>query len=142
MMKDMRTSILLKIVSNVFQSRLNNTSAEIELTAAQINILGFLYHHKDEKINPIDIEKKFNLKRPTVTGILKRLGEKGFIEIKTDTQDKRYKQVLLTEKSNIVQEQMMKNLEEQEEILYANLTDKDKDELKRILNIMFKNITE
>lgn len=140
--KDMRTSILLKIVNNVFQAKVNNTSAELELTAAQCDILGFLHHHKERNINPIDIEKKFNLKRPTVTGILKRLEEKGFIEIKTDSQDKRYKQIILTEKSNIVHEQMMKNLKEQEEILYVNLTEKDMKDLKRILTIMLKNITD
>lgn len=142
MLNDIRISMLLKIVNNVFETRLNNASAGIDLTAAQCDILGFIHHHSERKINPIDIEKKFNLKRPTVTGILKRLEEKGFIEIKIDPQDKRYKQITLTEKSNIIHEQMMRNLKTQEEILYANLTDEDMENLKRILTIMLKNITE
>ena len=54
MLNDIRISMLLKIVNNVFETRLNNASAGIDLTAAQCDILGFIHHHSERKINPID----------------------------------------------------------------------------------------
>ena len=71
-----RLSLLLKIVNNLFERELNNKISTLELTRTQCSVLGYLNRNGNKEINPRDIEKEFNLKRPTVTGILKRLEEK------------------------------------------------------------------
>lgn len=142
MKEDMRLSLLLKIVNNVFERRLNQRTADMDLTAAQCDVLGFIHRNESKKINPIDIERRFNLKRPTITGILKRLEEKDFIKIQVDMDDKRYKQILLTEKSYRVREEMFINLKEQEKVLYKGLSDEDKDNLQRILKVMLNNLVD
>lgn len=141
MNEQVRLSRLLKVVSNLFETKLNNKSAFLDLTCAQTSVLGYLVTHKDDEINPIDIEKNFSLKRPTVTGILKRMEEKNFILIVQDENDKRYKKIKLTEKSLEIHELMINNLNECEKVLFKNLSKEDKDNLYRILSIMFNNLS-
>lgn len=142
MEEKIRLTWLLKIINNIFERELNNRTSKLELTPSQCSVLAFLNGNNNKEINPVHIEKEFCLKRPTVTGILQRLEEKGFIKIVQSEEDKRYKKISLTEKSNEAEELMTKNLNDMEQILYKNLTNEDKEELNRILNIMFKNLTE
>ena len=55
-----------------------------------------------EFVNQKDIEKALSLKNPTVTGILKRLDEKGFILAVPSNQDKRCKNIYPTEKKHMI----------------------------------------
>ncbi|MBE6050466.1 MAG: MarR family transcriptional regulator [Clostridium sp.] len=139
MEEKVRLSLLLKMVNNVFERELNNKSYKIGLTSTQCRIIGFLDMHRDKLINPIDIEREFCLKRPTVTGVLKRLEEKGFVKISQNFMDKRYKEIKLTNKADKLIENMRENLFQTEKILYKNLTKVDKEELYRILKIMLDN---
>ena len=140
MCEEIRLSLFLKMVSNLFERELNNKVSLMDLTHAQCRILGFLNLNRDKEIYLNDIEKEFCLKRPTVTGIIRRLEEKEFILIEPKCNDKRYKRVVLTDKSEKILEIMEENLNNAEKILYKNLTDSDKSELYRILTIMFNNI--
>ena len=140
MNEKVRLSLLLKIVSNLFERELNNKISTLELTRTQCSVLGYLNRNVNKEINPRDIEKEFNLKRPTVTGILKRLEEKEFIIMEQSEIDKRYKQVKLTYKSREINNVMKKNLFEAENVLYKNLSEDDKKELYRILKIMMNNL--
>lgn len=137
----LRLSLLLKIVNNLFERELNNRISEINLTRTQCSILGYLNRNRDKQISPSDIEKQFNLKRPTVTGILRRLEEKDFIIIEQNEIDKRYKMITLTSKNNEVNKIMEKNLDKIETILYKGLSVEEKKELYRILKKMLDNLT-
>lgn len=140
MEEQMRLSLLLKTVNNLFERELNNRVSLMDLTNAQCGILGYLDRNRDKKIYLNDIEKEFCLKRPTVSGLVKRLEEKEFVIVEHKDNDRRYKQVILTEKSEEILEIMKDNLENTEKTLYKNLTEKDKEELYRILSIMFKTM--
>lgn len=142
MEEQMRLSLLLKTVNNLFERELNNKVSLMDLTNAQCGILGYLDRNRDKKIYLNDIEKRFCLKRPTVSGLVKRLEEKEFVIVEHKDNDRRYKQVILTEKSEEILEIMKDNLENTEKTLYKNLTDKDKEELYRILSIMFKTMNK
>lgn len=144
--KEVKTSILLKMVDEAFERKLNSQMVDIGLTSAQCRVLGFLnrqyYIHKVQEINPIDIEKHFKLKRPTVTGILKRLEEKEFIRFQPSSKDNRYKHIVLTEKSRKLHEKMEHNFANAEKILMDSISDEDLDNLRRILFIMLKNMAD
>ena len=142
MKERIRLSLLLKMVNNSFERELNNKVSLMDLTHAQCRVLGYLNQNRDKEIYLNDIEKEFCLKRPTVSGIIKRLEEKEFIVIEPKYDDRRYKRVMLTEKSEEILEIMQENLENTEKTLYKNLTQNDKDELYRILSIMFNTMNE
>ena len=92
-------SMLMKAIHLYFEKQLNTCIAEYELTAAQNDILWFINYNEENEVNPIDIEKKFMLSRPTITGILKRLEGKDFICFAPSLKDKRYKQIKLKKMS-------------------------------------------
>ena len=140
MEEEIRLSLLLKMVTNLFERELNNKVALMDLTHAQCVILAYLHRHRNKEIYLNDIEKEFCLKRPTVSGLTKRLEEKEFVLIEPKFNDKRYKRISLTDKSEEILELMEENLLNSEKILYKDLTDNDKNELYRILSIMFKNM--
>lgn len=131
--------LLLKMVNNMFERELNKKIYKIGLTSTQCRIIGFLDINRDRHINPIDIEREFCLKRPTVTGVLKRLEEKEFIKISQNSVDKRYKEITLTSKADKLNEKMKENLLQAERTLYKNLTEADKKKLYTILQTMLNN---
>lgn len=140
MNKNIKLSILIKMVNNQFEMELNKKCALLNLTHAQCRILGFLNLNKNEEVYLNDIEKRFCLKRPTVTGLIKRLEEKGFISVVPKENDRRYKRVILTEKSEEVLEAMQKNVDDTEKVLCRNISESEKTEFLRILTIMFNNM--
>lgn len=137
-----KTSVLLKIVNNLIGREVNKKMSNIGLTSSQSEVLGFLNGNSDKVIYPIDIEKAFLFSRPTVTGILKRLEEKGFIELIQNPTDKRYKQIKVTEKSSKLFEEVDNRLELINKIAYKNVSKEEVEELDKILNKMLNNLTD
>ena len=70
---------------------------EMDLTSAQGHIMAFL-NHREEAPCPRDIEEAFHLSHPTVSGLLSRLEKKGFVELRTDEQDRRCKRIYVLPK--------------------------------------------
>lgn len=73
--------------------------AQMDLTASQGRVLGYLVHHPQPPCAH-DIETAFHLSHPTVSGILSRMEKKGFLEQRTDPQDKRFKRIYLLPKGD------------------------------------------
>ena len=70
---------------------------QMELTAAQGRIMGFLAHQQEPPC-PRDIETEFHLSHPTVSGLLSRLEQKGFISLRPDPVDRRCKRIYILPK--------------------------------------------
>lgn len=105
--------------------------AQMELTAAQGHILGYITHQKDPPC-PRDIEDAFQLSHPTVSGILSRLEQKDFIELRPDELDRRCKRIYIRPKGlelneimhqtiRSTEEQMVQNFSEEEKAIFADL---------------------
>lgn len=141
-MNDIKLSLLLKMVSDSFDKHLTSKVVDLNLTSSQCKIIGYLHLNNDREINPMDIEREFRLKRPTVTGILKRLEEKDFITFKPSNKDKRYKQIVLTEKSKVHHEMMKKNINLVEEVMYSGITKDEIDNIEKVLKVMLKNMAD
>ncbi len=141
MEQEMRIGVLLKMINNIYERNFNSKVVEINLTTAQCDLLGFLHDNEGKEVNPVDIEKRFNLKRPTVTGLLKRLEEKGFIKLVPSVKDNRYKQIILTDKAQGQHQEMLAGLKEMEAQLYQGISEEEKKELVSILNKMLKNMS-
>ena len=83
-----------------------------------------------------------SLKNPTVTGILKRLDEKGFILCVPNTADKRKKNIYLTEKAYDIQRRMEADRKKMDKNLTRGMTKKEIAALTRGLEKMLYNIAE
>ena len=71
-----------------------------------VRCAGLPFSHKQGGSQPEGCGAHLNLKNPTVTGLLKRLDEKGYILCVPNANDKRKKNIYLTEKAYDIQRRM------------------------------------
>ena len=105
---DVPISLLFKIADVTFSKRLNSANEEYGLTGNQAQLLGTIRKCREEmdEVFPSTLEERIHVSRPTMSGLLKRLEAKGFIIFAPSSKDKRYKQVLLTEKAEAVNQRI------------------------------------
>jgi len=140
MMKNVPICVMIKIINNVFDQEINKVIAHLDLTSSQASILGYLAFNKDKVIFPKNIEEEYNLKHPTVTGILQRMEAKGFIQYLPVPSDHRYKQIRITQKSLDIHDNMDKLGKATEKTLLEGLTTEEVNTLDILLNKMVANI--
>ena len=141
-MEQFKIGKILKIVSNYMDKDMNNCLSDYNITRSQMGILIYIQvaECKNIEANQVDIEKEFNLKNPTVTGLINRLEEKGYIKRVRSDKDKRYNKLELTESGREILNKGKRNAQENEEKLLKILTDDEIKELKRILTKIVNNI--
>ena len=91
--------ILIKNISNIISTELNNNLKPYNITGVQARVLFYINCNSNK--GPVfqkDIQKHLKLTNPTVTGIVQRLEEKQLIERFTSSEDSRYKCHVLTDK--------------------------------------------
>ena len=142
-MKDrMSVGFLLKQINNVYEKDLNQRVRTLGITASQCAVLDYLITSRKEEVNQKDIEKALNLKNPTVTGLLKRLDEKGFILIVPNNKDRRCKNVYLTEKAYDIQKRMEADRKKIDKTLLIGMNKKETENLVKMLERVLYNISE
>lgn len=141
-MEQFKIGKILKIVSNYMDKDMNNCLSDYNITRSQMGILIYIQvaECKNIEANQVDIEKEFNLKNPTVTGLINRLEEKGYIKRVRSDKDKRYNKLELTETGREILNKGKRKAQENEEKLLKILTDDEIKELKRILTKIVNNI--
>ncbi len=114
----------------------------IGITSSQCEVLDYLFHTSKEEVTQRDIEKHLNLKNPTVTGILKRLEENGFVFIVPSSKDKRCKNIYLTEKAFDIQRKMEASRKKSDKMLTLGMREKEIQALEKVLEKVLHNIAE
>lgn len=139
-----RTTIgfLIKQINNVYEKDFNRMLKSIGITSSQCEVLDYLFNSSKEEITQRDIERHLSLKNPTVTGLLKRLDEKGFILSVPSTKDKRCKNIYLTEKAYDIQKKMEASRKKSDRRLTIGMNKKEVQALKKALEKVLYNISE
>ena len=83
----------LRHLSNRITQYMDQQFLALDLTSTQSFILHHLVLHEGEQIYPKDIEKRFHLTHPTVSGVLQRLEAKDFVVLEPDRDDRRCKRI-------------------------------------------------
>ena len=133
---------LVKQINNVFEKELNERLKDIGITSSQCAVLDYLFHTSKEEVSQRDVEKNLNLKNPTVTGILRRLDEKGYILCVPNAHDKRKKSIYLTEKAYDIQRRMEADRRKLDRELTRGLTKREVEALRKNLEKLLYNIAE
>lgn len=132
----------VKQINNIYEKELNERLKKLGITSSQCAVLDYLFHTNKEEVNQRDVEKNLSLKNPTVTGILKRMEEKGFILSVPNASDKRKKNIYLTEKAYDIQRKMDADRRKLDKRLTIGLTKKEAEALSRGLEKVLYNISE
>ena len=132
----------LKMIQKTFEERRNKHLSKYNITSSQQEILFYLGFHEGEPIHQREIEKWFRLKNPTVTGILNRLEEKGFIVRKTKENDKRFRMIELTEKSRCLMQEMCEEMWQMDDKIYSCMTAEERSQLSGLLERILNSLSE
>ena len=88
------------------------------------------------------MEKNLNLKNPTVTGILKRLDEKGYIFCVPNANDRRKNIIYLTEKAYDIRRKMEADRRKLDRELTRGMTKRETEALRKNLDKILNNIAD
>ncbi len=133
---------IVKQINNIYEKELTHRLKILGITSSQCAVLNYLFRSNQEKVNQREIERQLNLKNPTVTGLLKRLDEKGFVFCVPSTKDKRCKNVYLTEKAYDIQKKMEADRRRLDKRLTIGMTKKEVEALRKGLEKVLYNISE
>jgi len=106
-----------------------------DLTTMQKHVLKFILletMHRD--LYQKDIEEEFQIRKPTVTGILKLMEKNGYIYRESAKQDARLKQIIPTEKAEKIRPAILKSIEEGEAKMLRGIPKEDVELCKQVLS--------
>ena len=133
---------LMKCITNEYEKHFNQLLVATGITASQCAVLNYLYETNKEHLNQKDIENHLNLSNPTVTGLLKRLDEKGYILIVPSVQDKRRKNVHLTEQAYDMQKSIEVSTKKIERIILRGMKKNEVECFRKYLEKVLYNIED
>ena len=101
------------------------------LTPTQYLILASLWD--EEGLSAGDMGKRLVLDSATLSGVLDRMAEKGWIEKRTDPEDKRFLRIYLSDRAKELKPLLVVQREEANEEILRDLSLEEKVLLKRLL---------
>ena len=112
---------------------------KMDLTAAQGMMMGFLARSKSPPC-PRDIEEEFHLSHPTVSGLLSRLEQKAFIELKVDPEDRRVKRIYILPKGKECHDRMHRVILSNEARMVQGFSEEEKELFAHLLSRAIENM--
>lgn len=117
----------------------NEGLKEYNLTRSEVPYLMSLY--KRDTVTQEFLSRLYELNEGTVTRALVRLEKKGYIQRTSDPNDKRKRMVSLTEEGKEIAIIMIERQERFRDEIFSNFSDEEYEELRRLLDKLFKNIS-
>ena len=102
--------------------------------------LRFLNRNRNKQIKQKDIEDFFHISNPTVTGILNRLEQKGYIERISCDEDKRVKYIVETEKAESLHKIIYQQIQKLEKQMVSSLEKDEQEQLFILLDQVYQNL--
>ncbi len=137
-MEHAKISILIKRSSLTFDKLSNQLLAPYGLTGSQFKILMVLYHTPEGSVRQADIEAKFSMTNPTVTGLVQKLETKGLVQRLPHPADRRSRVLVLTERAMAMREELLALAGSLEQQMTENLNAEECGQLAFLLTKMLK----
>ena len=139
-----RIGFAMKSVSNQIKQCIDQTIAQSDapgVTGMQGWIIGYLYRHRDTNgMFQHDLEREFNIRRSTATGLLQRMERDGLIVRSHILSDARRKDIRLTQKAIDIHENVMHAIDQVEASITQGLTEAEIETLFRLLGKVKQNL--
>ena len=130
-------------LNNALIKQKNRRMAEYGLTSIQADVLVFiLMNYEKREVNQLDVQAVFKLTNPTVSGIVDRLEEKGFIKRVRSEKDARFRSLVPLPKGITLNETLEKCAIEAEDYLSQNMSDEEQTEFERLLKVALDTVEE
>lgn len=116
--------------------------SKYEVTNYQARILEYISTYENEGVSQVDLEKVTNRKGPSITNMVKALEKNGFIIRKVSPNDERKKLIYTLPKAKALIDEFNNLFREIEESITLGMSEKQKDELAKLLKIILKNLED
>ena len=132
----------IKMISNLIQRNVYSAFDVPEVTRTQGWIIGFIRMRDKTGLETFqkDIEKAYEIRRSTATGILQLLEKNGYLKRQSVSEDARLKKLVLTAKAIEVHDQIIARMEAFEKRLSEGISEEEKEVFFRIMDQMKKNL--
>lgn len=140
-MKKKSIGFEIKTISDLIKKKIMcDKENDCHISHTQIKIIQYMFMHRDKTIYQRDIEKEFNLKRSTVSGIINTMQKNNLVKRIESKDDLRLKQLILTEvalkKINILVDKIVKF----DKSLENNISKKDLEVFYKVTEQIKNNI--
>lgn len=132
--------LLIKSADKLIKRKFDQNLENVGLTFSQMRVLKFLEQNSNRKVTQKDISIELDIKHSTTIGLLKRMGEKGLVEVVKDNDNKRYRNIYLTKKADDIKNEMEKHRENIEACITKSFSDEEKEMLNELLNRVIDNL--
>ena len=121
---------------------IKNESANIpELTRSQVWVIRYISEEGEKgDIYQRDLEKAFNIRRSTATGILQLMEKKGLVERLPVPRDARMKKLVLTDYAVQINEKMKENIDIMENVLRKGITEEEAEVFHTVCDKIIHNL--
>ena len=139
-----RVGYQLKVLDRMFKKTMETgmrKNGYDNMTMMNGWIIGYLIHHEEDTICQKDLEK-FKVGKSSLSGTLKIMEEKGFIERKSVPGNARVKQVVLTDKAREYHYNMEQRRQELEEQVTKGLSEEEIEQFRKVVKRMQGNVAE
>ncbi|KRK80945.1 MarR family winged helix-turn-helix transcriptional regulator [Companilactobacillus nodensis] len=131
--------ILIKQANNAVNRDAEKFAQTLGLTSVQISIIDYISRFEaNQDVFQKDVEREFNIRRPTATSALKLMEERDLIICVPIERDARLKKIILTSKATTLAKQINDffNMSEQRIINLVGVENKDifRNALKQVIN--------
>ncbi len=133
--------MFLKKISEKLERLANGDAGRRDITFSQGKVLWFLHRRENEGATTMrDIEKFFDCSHATVSGIVSRLAEKGYVSLEPDKNDRRAKNVCITEKERRCFSKMLEKQRAIEAKLLEGFSPEEKKQFSEYLSRIYANL--
>lgn len=133
----------IRLISNLLKREVGGSESGKyvdEATGTNAFVIGYLASHTEKDVFQRDLEEWFSVRRSTMSGILLRMEEKGFLVRTPVPYDARLKKLTLTEKGWYVHKMMVGAIESAEEKLLCGLSAEEIETLAALLERLRRNL--
>lgn len=123
-----RIGVKIKCLSNLLKRSMSSVAAAEhidEVTVMHGWLIGYI--ERQGEAYQRDVEKRFNMRRSTVTKMLQLMEKNGLVTRESVESDARLKKIVLTDKAHEASKIMKKKIDESEELMKRGI---DEEELK------------
>lgn len=129
-------------ISIQLELRANEVVAQKGLTAMQAHMLLYILRHSEEGASLTTIHREFGYSMASLSGLVKRLREKGYVRVEPCVQDDRRKLLFGTRKGEEVRDFLDRTILRAQDQLYREFSAQELAELDRLQKKMLHNLSE
>lgn len=131
-------AIMIKRASLEFDKLASPIMSRFDLTPSQYKVIKLVMRSPESTVRQVDIERRFSMTNPTVTGLVKNLEKKGLVSRIPNPEDARSKVIVLTDKTRNMQNELLKAGKSAEDEFTKNLSADEKKQLKTLLKKLLR----